>query len=110
MHYAFSETTLGKSNPRKGSKHADELFRFQDLASPFPDTRHLKPETFLFFITPHVDSTRLDKNKTQPAICKPAMKNANMKRILVRGMMPEGVFQCLTIKYIARGAVKRVTK
>jgi hypothetical protein len=56
------------------------------------------PETFFSFITGHLDSTRLEKNKIQPAICKPAMKNANMKRILVRGMMLVGVFQCLTLK------------
>ena len=58
----------------------------------------------------HVDSISLEKKIIQPEICKPAMKNANTKRILVRGMMLVGVFQCLTVRYIARGAVTRVKK
>jgi hypothetical protein len=44
-----------KKWPLEGNKHADNLFRFQVsgvrfqyLTSPFPDTRHLKPETFIF--------------------------------------------------------------
>jgi hypothetical protein len=61
-------------------------------------TMPVHPDTFLSFIACHVDSTRLEKNKIQPEICKPARINANMKRILVRGMMLAGVFQCLTVK------------
>jgi hypothetical protein len=57
-----------------------------------------------------VNSTNLEKNKTQPAICTPAIIKANMKRILVRGITLEGDFQCRTVKKITRGAVNIVNQ
>ena len=46
-----------KKRPLKGSKHANNFYRFQVsgvrfqyLTSPFPDTRHPTPENFKFFL------------------------------------------------------------
>ena len=57
-----------------------------------------------------LDKSKVENTKIQMTNCRLAIINARTNRILVLGIILDGEFQCRTVKYITKGAVKIVNQ